>query len=226
MNVHTQRKTISGPVGLIEIALDIPENPPIGIALVAHPHPLFGGTLDNKVTQTLARACVQKKFLTVRPNFRGVGQTAGIHDEGKGEAKDLQAVLEYIWAEQPATRQLPFVLAGFSFGSYVLSQLAQQLQTQGKIPLVMIMIGTAVTGWEVARVPSNTLIIHGELDETVPLSHVMDWARPQDLPVVVIPGADHFFHRKLSILKELATNALQLALLRSELEINRIDTTS
>jgi hypothetical protein len=216
MNAHTQKLTIPGPVGQIEIALDTPAQAPRGVALVAHPHPLFGGTLDNKVAQTLARACVHSGFLTARPNFRSVGKTEGEHDAGEGETDDLLAVLEYVWAHNEPLRALPFVLAGFSFGSFVQSRVAQRLQAQGKMPLQMIMIGTAVSRWEVAQVPANTLVIHGELDDTVPLAAALDWARPQELPVIVIPGADHFFHRKLPRLRELVVNALTLALLQAE----------
>lgn len=217
MNAHTQKLTIPGPVGLIEIAIDTPAQTPVGLALIAHPHPLFGGTMDNKITQTLARACVQTGWLTVRANFRGVGKTEGTHDAGIGEADDMLTVLEYLWAHNAvhgsALHDLPFVLAGFSFGSFVQSQVAARLQAAGKTPLQMIMVGTATSRWNVAPVPANTLVIHGELDETVPLSSVLDWARPQELPVVVIPGADHFFHRRLPRLRELVVNALTLSLL-------------
>lgn len=216
MNLQTEKHTIPGPVGQIEIAIDQPASTPVGMALVAHPHPLFGGTMDNKVTQTLARACVQTGWLTVRANFRGVGQTAGVHDAGQGETEDLLAVLEYLWHAQPALCAQPFILAGFSFGSFVQTQVAQRLQALGKTPLQMILVGTATSRWPVAQVPANTLVIHGELDDTVPLASVLDWARPQELPVIVIPGADHFFHRRLPRLRTLVANALTLSLLQRE----------
>ncbi|TAK92429.1 MAG: alpha/beta hydrolase [Burkholderiaceae bacterium] len=215
MNVHTQKLTIPGPVGTIEIAIDTPEQAAVGIALVAHPHPLFGGTLDNKVAQTLARACVQSGFIAVRPNFRGVGKTEGVHDAGNGEVDDLLATLEAMWSKYEALRNTPFVLAGFSFGAAVQARVAQRLHAAGKQPLQMILVGLGLGRFEVPNVPTNTLMIHGELDETIPLSHVLDWARPQELPVILIPGADHFFHRRLPRIRELVSNALKFSLLDS-----------
>lgn len=207
MNVATRRELIDGPMGPIELAVDTPEAGPAvrGLAVVAHPHPLFGGTLDNKVVQTLARALVALGYVSVRPNFRGVGASAGTHDEGRGEVEDTLRVIETFRARlAPAA----LVLAGFSFGSFVQSQVAARLAQQGVAIERLILVGTAASRWQVAPVPVDTLVIHGELDDTVPLSAVFDWARPQDLPVVVIPGADHFFHRKLPIIKRLVLGAL------------------
>ncbi|MFL9870324.1 alpha/beta hydrolase [Paraburkholderia megapolitana] len=212
MNVHTQNFLIDGPVGKIEVALDLPDAvreagaAPRGIALVAHPHPLFGGTMDNKVAQTLARTLVQLDYVTYRSNFRGVGQTQGEHDNGHGERDDLLAVLDHMRA-QPGYADLPLVLAGFSFGTFVLSHVVQQLREAGKEIERVVFVGTAASRWEVARVPENTLVIHGETDDTVPIQSVYDWARPQELPVVVIPGAEHFLHRKLHILKRIIVDA-------------------
>ncbi|MCX4163986.1 MULTISPECIES: alpha/beta hydrolase [Paraburkholderia] len=212
MNVHTQNFLIDGPVGKIEVALDLPDAvresgaAPRGIALVAHPHPLFGGTMDNKVAQTLARTLVQLNYVTYRSNFRGVGQTQGEHDNGHGERDDLLAVLDHMRA-QPGYADLPLVLAGFSFGTFVLSHVVQQLREAGKEIERVVFVGTAASRWEVAPVPENTLVIHGETDDTVPIQSVYDWARPQELPVVVIPGAEHFLHRKLHILKRIIVDA-------------------
>ncbi len=213
MNAHTQKLTIPGPAGLLEIAIDRPEAAPIGTALVAHPHPLFGGTLDNKVAQTLARACVQCGFITVRPNFRGVGQSAGTHDEGNGEVDDLLTALEYLWQQAPGLSDLPFILAGFSFGAAVQTRVAQRLHSAEKTPLQMILVGLGLGRFEVPTVPANTLLIHGEQDDTIALTAVLDWARPQELPVTVIPGADHFFHRRLPRIRGLVADALTLSLL-------------
>ena len=213
MNIHTRKLTIDGPVGPIEIAIDQPAAgvPVRGLALVAHPHPLFGGTLDNKVAQTLARTFVALGYLSVRPNFRGVGASAGAHDAGIGEQDDLLAVAA--WMREPAhwraavdcdcanASSLPLALAGFSFGSYVVSHLAQRLADAGAAPQRLVLVGTATKRYTVAPVPADTIVIHGEADETIELASVLDWARPQELPVVVIPGADHFFHRKLHLLK-------------------------
>jgi alpha/beta superfamily hydrolase len=208
MNVHTKKFLIDGPVGKIEVALDAPDAGvvPRGIALVAHPHPLFGGSMDNKVAQTLARTLVQLGYTTYRSNFRGVGQTEGEHDNGVGERDDLTAVLEHMRAA-PGQGDAPLVLAGFSFGTVVLSHVAKALREAGQEIERMVFVGTAASRWEVAPVPENTLVIHGETDDTVPLASVFDWARPQELPVVVIPGAEHFLHRKLHILKRIVVDA-------------------
>ncbi len=199
---------IDGPIGKIEIAVDWPAEaiepnaPARGIALIAHPHPLLGGTMDNKVAHTLARTFMQLGYVAVRSNFRGMGQTAGEHDQGNGEQDDLLAVLEHLRA-QPLCADSPLVLAGFSFGTFVLSHLAQRLAQNNISVQRLVFVGTAAGRWAVAPVPEDTIVIHGEQDETIPLTEVFDWARPQELPVTVIPGADHFFHRKLHLLKRI-----------------------
>lgn len=213
MNAHTQVLTVAGPAGAIDVSVDLPQSAPVrGLALVGHPHPLFGGTKDNKVAQTLARAFVQLGYATVRPNFRGVGGTAGEHDNGQGEQDDLLAVIAWMreqrdWSADAAA--LPLALAGFSFGSFVVSHVARRLAEAGTPAERLAMVGTAASRWQVAQVPADTIVIHGEQDETVPLASVLDWARPQELPVTVIPGANHFFHRKLHLIKQLVVNAWQ-----------------
>jgi len=191
VRASTRREYIAGPVGRIECAVDAPDGPASGIALIAHPHPLYGGTLDNKVVQTLARAFVELGYESWRPNFRGVGETEGTHDEGRGELEDMAAIVAHLKPERLA-------LAGFSFGAGVQALLSQRVTAQK-----LVLIGVAVTRFQLPPVAPGTLVIHGENDDTVPLSAVLDWARPQDLPVVLIPGADHFFHRKLHILRGL-----------------------
>ena len=191
MRASTRRQFIAGPAGRIECAVDKPEGAAKGIALIAHPHPLYGGTLDNKVVQTLARAFVELGYESWRPNFRGVGETEGVHDEGRGELEDLAAVLKEIQTEK-------FVLAGFSFGASLMARLAERAKPQW-----LVLVGVGITRLQAPAVPADTLVIHGENDDTVPLAAVLDWARPQELPVVVVPGADHFFHRKLQILKRI-----------------------
>jgi len=191
MRSSTRREFVAGPAGRIECAVDRPESSARGVALIAHPHPLYGGTLDNKVVQTLARAFLELGYETWRPNFRGVGQTEGVHDEGRGELEDLAAVLKSI-------RKDKFVLAGFSFGASLVAKLAEIEK-----PEWLVLIGVGITRVMAPPVPAGTLVIHGENDDTVPLAAVLDWARPQELPVVVVPGADHFFHRKLHILRAL-----------------------
>lgn len=200
MKVGSVKSLISGLVGDIEVAVDAPETP-IGMALVAHPHPLFGGTMDNKVTQTLARTLTDLGYISVRTNFRGVGKTSGEHDYGVAETLDLMHVIKRM--KQEFSQGLPLVLAGFSFGSFVQSRVAQELLSNNQTVQRMIMVGTAVGKWEIASVPSNSIVIHGELDDTIPLVNVMRWAEPLELPVTVIAGADHFFHRRLHMIKQI-----------------------
>ena len=205
MVASSRNTSIAGPAGMIEVVLDIPDLTPVrGLALVAHPHPLYGGSLDNKVTQTLARVFTQLGYIAARPNFRGVGATEGVHDHGRGEVDDLLAVLTNLRAEfSPAQ----VILAGFSFGTFVQSQVAVKLADEGCPAKRLVFVGTAAGKWAMADVPEDTLVIHGELDETIPLQAVLDWARPQNLPIVVIPGADHFFHRKLTSIKRIVLGA-------------------
>jgi uncharacterized protein len=198
MNAQTQRFSIMGAAGSLECALDLPEGAPRGLALVAHPHPLYGGTMDNKVAQTLARAFVAIGYVAVRMNFRGVGKSEGGHDAGHGETDDMALLLTHMKRQYP---DLPVALAGFSFGTFVQSQLQVRLTEQGTPAERLVLVGSAAGKWAMPNVPANTILIHGEQDDTIPLSHVLDWARPQDLPVIVIPGADHFFHRKLQHIK-------------------------
>ena len=208
MNSQTERRAVPGPAGSIECAIDRPATTPRGLALVCHPHPQFGGTMDNKVVQTLARACAQSGYLSVRFNFRGIGASEGTWDEGRGEIDDAAAVLSAHRA--PGAEGQPVVLAGFSFGAYVTSQLARRLVTEGPEHAAarIVLIGPAVVNFEVAAVPTGTLVIHGEADEVVPLAAAMDWARPQSQPVVVIPGVGHFFHGQLPLLRALVTQYL------------------
>ena len=201
MNSQAQQFFITGAAGELECKLDLPADAaPRGIALIAHPHPLYGGTMDNKVAQTLARAFVALGYASARMNFRGVGASAGTHDDGLGETDDMALLLAHMQAELP---ELPVALAGFSFGTFVLSQLQQRLTGQGQPAERLVLVGAAAGKWALAPVPANTILIHGEEDDTIPLKDVFDWARPQDLPVIVIPGADHFFHRKLHHIKQL-----------------------
>ena len=198
MNSQTQRFSLRGAAGNIECALDLPSEAPRGVALVAHPHPLYGGTMDNKVAQTLARAFVALGYATARMNFRGVGKSEGEHDAGRGETDDMAVLLQHMQQQYPG---LPVALGGFSFGTFVQSQLQQRLVAAGNPAERLVLVGSAAGKWAMPDVPANTILIHGEQDDTIPLADVLDWARPQDLPVIVIPGADHFFHRKLQHIK-------------------------
>ena len=210
MNAATQKLSLLGEAGLIEALLDQPD-PPLegarGTAVIAHPHPLFGGTMQNKVVQTLARAFVQCGWRAVRFNFRGVGASAGVYDEGRGELADMLAVVA-----QTAPADQPLALAGFSFGAFVTSHaLAQTWADRPSAKVVLV--GTAASRFAVAALPTEAheaaLVVHGEQDDTVPLSSVMDWARPQSLPVTVIPGGEHFFHGQLPLLKSMVMRHLR-----------------
>ncbi len=210
MNPSTRIVGVDGPAGRIDVAVDRPdEGSPRRLAVVAHPHPLYGGTRDNKVVQTLARALLALGHACWRPDFRGVGASEGAHDDGRGETDDLLAVVAAARASEPGGDALPLVLAGFSFGSFVQSRVARRLADAGTPASRLVFVGTATSRFPVEPVPADTLVIHGEVDDTVPLSAVLDWARPQELPVVVIPGADHFFHRKLTGLKQLLVRELR-----------------
>jgi alpha/beta superfamily hydrolase len=216
MNPQTSVIGLNGAAGRIDIAVDRPAQGAVrGIAVIAHPHPLYGGTRDNKVVQTMARALLTLGFVCWRPDFRGVGDSAGVHDEGKGETDDLIVVVDAARAAQAEAHPevdgagLPLVLAGFSFGTFVLSRVAARLAQAGKPASRLVFIGAAASRFMIETVPADTLVIHGELDDTVPLQSVLDWARPQDLPVVVIPGADHFFHHRLTGLKQLLLRELR-----------------
>ena len=205
MNAQTQSLTLTGSAGPIEAVLDLPEadlfEAPHGTAVIAHPHPQFGGTMTNTVVQTIARACVQCGWRAVRFNFRGVGASGGHYDEGRGEVDDMLAVVA-----QTAPADQPLLLAGFSFGGFIAARAIDTLHPQRAIAGA-VLVGTAASRFVVPPVPAElhpqTLVVHGEQDDTVPLASVMDWARPQSLPVTVVPGGEHFFHGQLPLLKSL-----------------------
>ena len=195
-----ERSIVDGPAGPLEIVLNVPAPRPRGIALVCHPHPLQGGTLDNKVVQTLARAFFALRYVAVRFNFRGVGQSAGTFDEGNGETDDALAALSH--AQQRFGAALPVTLAGFSFGSFVQTRVAQRVQAER-----LVLVAPAIGRFEVQAVPADTLVVHGEEDDVVPLADVFAWARPQQLPIVVFPGCGHFFHGRLPQLARVVTQS-------------------
>ena len=208
MNSRTEYLLQAGPAGLLEVAIDRPALDAVqrGTAVIAHPHPLFGGTMQNKVVGTLARAFVQTGWTAVRFNFRGIGQSEGSYDNGIGEVQDLLAVIE---AQAPTG---PLALAGFSFGGFVTASAVAQLHGRRE-PEKLILVGTAASRFQVPPVPvelhARTLVLHGEQDDTVPLADVMGWARPQALPVTVIPGGGHFFHGQLPLLRSVVVRHLR-----------------
>ena len=206
MNPRTVREEIAGPAGRIECAIDRPEGTPRGVAVVCHPHPQGGGTLDNKVAQMIARTFLALGWTSVRFNFRGVGRSEGEWGEGRGELEDALAVVA-------ATRTrsefagLPWALAGFSFGAWVAATVADRLP-EGEKPRRLVLVGPSTQKQSVPRVPADTVVVHGEVDELVPLSATLEWARPQTLPVIVLPGVGHFFHGQLTTLKNVLLREL------------------
>jgi len=213
MNSGTLRQSVAGPAGAIECAVDAPPAASAGSVLalrgtvvVCHPHPQHGGTMDNKVVQTLARAFVQLGWRSVRFNFRGVGASAGAWGDGIGEVDDALAVIAAFRAPPEEPAQL-LMLAGFSFGGYVAAAAAARLPEADK-PQRLVLVGPSTQKQQVAAVPANTLVIHGETDDVVPLAATLDWARPQSLPVLVFPGVGHFFHGQLGLLKNVLVQEL------------------
>ena len=209
MKIHEEKLAVAGPVGNIEVLMERPDAPR-GIALVAHPHPFGGGANSNKVAHTLAKTFVALGYAAFRPNFRGVGATEGTHDEGRGETEDLLAVLHNA---QLRCGDIPVVLAGFSFGAYCQTRVARRLADAGRPAQRLVLVGTAagfVEGlrqYDTESVPHDTIVIHGSADTTVPLANVLAWAETNDLPVTVVPGADHFFHRRLHQIRDIITRA-------------------
>lgn len=192
----TERLLIDGPAGRLEVDLNDPGAERRGIALIAHPNPVQGGTKDNKVVTTLAKTFFALGYAVLRPNFRGVGASAGTHDAGIGETDDLLAVLAY--ARERCGSALPLLLAGFSFGGYVQSRVAGRVAAER-----LVLVAPAVGRFPAEPVQPGTLVVHGEHDDVVPLAAILDWARPQHLPVVVVPGGDHFFHGRLAELTQI-----------------------
>ena len=194
-------RLIDGPAGALQYAFHMPhEALPTALALICHPHPQFGGTMDNKVVQTLAKAFAELGFATMRFNFRGVGESAGQFDDGIGETEDAAAALAFARAQVGG--DLPLIAAGFSFGCFVQTRLLPRSQ-----PAQLVLVGPAVSRFQIPAVPAYTVVIHGEEDDVVPLADVMNWARPQGLPVTVFPGAGHFFHGRLTELKSVVKRA-------------------
>jgi len=190
-----EKVSIPGPAGKLEVVVHIPDVALRAIAVIAHPLPTMGGTMENKIVTTLAKTFAELGFAALRFNFRGVGTSTGEFDDGNGEIEDALTVARYALSEYG---DLPLILSGFSFGGYVQARAAQQLS-----PRQLVLIAPAVMRYAMPSVPHNTLLVHGELDEVVSMADVMQWARPQLLPIVVLPGAVHFFHGRLDQLKEI-----------------------
>ncbi len=196
------------PVGMIETVIEDPEHGRRGLALIAHPHPLHGGSLDNKVAWTLAKAAVNQGLVAIRPNFRGVGESDGTFDHGIGETEDLLGVAAAIEAHYQGLRRdvpssedtpsLPWTLMGFSFGAYVQHRVAAALAAER-----LIMVGPAVSMYAFNAPPIPTHIIHGVEDELIPIAAARQYAQDHHIPLHEIEGAGHFFHGKLKPLQAL-----------------------
>lgn len=208
-----------GHAGVIDCALDWPQGtPPRGWALVLHPLPTEGGSRNNKVVTTISRTCAELGLLAVRPNFRGVGQSAGSFDAAKGETQDMYALVEQFYEQFPQFEKSPWALAGFSFGTAVAAQLySLQAQANKRTPQALLLAGTAVERFRhlQVEVPEFTYLVHGAEDEVVPLSEAMSFAQQQDLAVTVVPDCTHFFHGKLILLRQLIADQIRLMDYRS-----------
>ena len=204
---------VEGPAGAIEVLIDAPAQPPRGMAIVAHPQPLLGGSAKHKIPHLLARAMRDVGWLAARPNFRGVGASQGTHDAGIGETDD---VLELVAQLRTVHPDLPLALIGFSFGAFVQSRVARALADRGEPAHRVVLAGLPVGEVEGQRQYAppadlpHALIVHGENDERVALGAVLHWARPQSQPIVVIPGADHFFTGRLPMLRALTLSHIAL----------------
>ncbi len=209
MNKDTGHSSVDGPAGSLECAVDLPASGSTlrGLAVLCHPHPLHGGTMDNKVVQTLARALVSLGFRCVRFNFRGIGASAGAWDEGLGEVDDALAVVAAHRAGSRSLKSEPLVLGGFSFGGAIAAQAAARLATSGTSAERLVLVAPAVLNFDTPPVPADTLVIQGEADDVVPMAAMLSWAGPQSLPVTVVPGAGHFFHGRLPVLKQIVVAA-------------------
>lgn len=196
--VKASKIIFTGAAGQLEGLVHLPDAPPRAIVVIAHPLPTMGGTMENKIVTTLAKTFVELGFAALRFNFRGVGASAGVFDDGNGEMQDAIAAAEFM---RDQFSDLPLILAGFSFGGYVQARAATQLQ-----PIKLILVAPAVGRFAMPVVPLNSLLIHGEMDEVIPLSDALDWARPQHLPIVVLPEAGHFFHGRLPQIKQIVLN--------------------
>jgi alpha/beta superfamily hydrolase len=199
--------TIDGPAGLVEVVVEDPAQPPVGLAVVAHPNPQMGGTMDNKVVHTLSRAFVLAGWRAVRFNFRGIGRSEGAWADGVGEVDDMLAVIAHHQTD-PAMQGLPLALAGFSFGGFVAASACARLTAMSAAPRELVLVGPAAR-YSLPAVPANTLVVQGEQDDVVSMASVLDWARPQALPVTVVPGVGHFFHGQLPVLREVVLRHLR-----------------
>jgi len=202
---------LTGPAGKLECLIDVPE-PELkrpATVVICHPHPMHGGTMRNKVVTIIERAVRELGLNTVRFNFRGAGESEGEYDEGQGEIEDLMAVAEWVQKTRPSD---DLWLAGFSFGAFVTLKAAQDLPVRQ-----MITIAPPVEryGFEHLLPPNCPwLVVQGDEDDVVSATAVQQWADALDQPpnLIIMEGADHFFHRRLMDLRGLIKNHVQSSL--------------
>lgn len=197
--------------GNMELLVDVPGAPLKGIALIAHPQPLLGGSARHKIPFSLARALSDDAWLAIRPNFRGVGRSEGEHDQGEGESDDLLCLVHALRDVWPA---LPIALIGFSFGAYVQARVANALAQSGQPAEYVVLLGLPVglvpdgRFYATPSLASDTLLIHGEHDEHAPLALLSAHVRKPPIPIVMVPGADHFFSNGMAQLLALVRQKL------------------
>ncbi len=205
-----QREQLTGPAGRLEAVIEQGSDTPGFIAIVCHPHPLFGGTMDNKVVTTLTRLVRDKGGVVVRFNFRGVGESQGAYSDGIGEAEDLLAVHSWLRQQWP---DLPLWLAGFSFGSFVAARGAEILNANGEPANNLLLVAPPVHHYPFADIESTgcpVTVVQGDDDEVVPAEQVFQWAgsTPLQPDLIRFPECGHFFHGLLVELKEAAASHL------------------
>ena len=200
--------TLAGPVGALETRLETPDGAggPAAFGVVCHPHPLFGGTMDNKVTHTIARSMMECGAPTFRFNFRGVGASGGKFDNGRGETDDLAAIVAEGRRRYPSAA---LWLGGFSFGAFVALRGAPDLA-----PVKLVAVAPPVARFELGTVANpdcDWMLAQGDVDEVVPAEAVLAWAaaQPRKPRLHVLAGAGHFFHGKLHELKPLVLDFLR-----------------
>lgn len=193
---------IPSQAGHVETVVNDPGDTRRGLAFIAHPHPLHGGSMDNKVVQCLAELCHDEGYVAVRPNFRGVGNSDGEYTGGDGETEDMLAVIAFVRSHYAA--DLPIILAGFSFGAYVQHRVAQRIDVQKSL-----LISPAVNLYVFGDVADHTSIIHGLLDDVVPFAEAQAFADAHQIDFYPIEDAGHFYHGKLGELKSTALSACQ-----------------
>lgn len=196
---------IPGSCGDIEALIHIPSQPFHQMAVICHPHPLYGGTMHNKVVYTLVRTLQELNRATLRFNFRGVGKSAGRYGNGEGEVDDLDSVLSWLKNAYPDASLL---LAGFSFGSYIALKAAKKYALDH-----LILVAPPVENFPVATLPlpeCPVIVVQGDADEIVSSQKVFDWVKTlSPAPTLIhMHGAGHFFHGRLGDLKAEITNAL------------------